>query len=385
MTPRHRMSLIAGTATLLATAPLATVFDQWTWAIDAVFAVAAVVGTAMLARQLRAPLWAQIMGMLAALTIMITWFFGAGTAFLGTFPTGATLRHWVDLVNSAGSDIRGLAVPVPDRQGLLFLAAAGVGVVAIVIDVCVVGLCRPALAGMAMLPLYSIPVMVHGDSVLFLTFVIAASGYLWLLASDNVERVRRFGRRFTGDGRDVDAFEPSPLAAAGRRLALVGVLAAVLLPVAVPGMTGGLVDRFGAGNGAGGSGGSGGNGTSASLLALISGQLNLKQTFVMVKVSTPDPTPYYLRFGVADQLTAQGFANHTTRGGQPITGTLPDPTLDLAGVHAEPVPRLGRDRELRHGAAAHLHRPGTDPEARQQVGVRPGRPARLRQPRLVEG
>ena len=63
----------------------------------------------------------------------------------------------------------------------------------------------------------------------------APLGFLWLLVTDNVDRVRRFGRRFTGDGRDVDVWEPSPLAAAGRRLAVVGVLVAVLLPLAVPG------------------------------------------------------------------------------------------------------------------------------------------------------
>jgi len=332
MTPRHRLSLVAGGATLLATAPLATVFDQWTWAIDVILAVGAVVGAAMLARQLRAPVWAQVLAMLAALTVMVTWLFGAGTAFLGTVPSGRTLRHWADLATSAGSDIRDLAVPVPDRQSLLFLACAGVGLVAIVIDVCAVGLRRPALAGMAMLPLYSIPVMVRSDSVMFLSFIVAASGYLWLLATDNVDRVRRFGRRFTGDGRDVDAWEPSPLAAAGRRLAVAGVLAAVLLPVAIPGMTGGLLDRFGTGAGGGDGAGSGSGGAAVSLFATLSGQLNLKQTFVMVKVTNSDPNPYYLRFGVADQVTAQGFRNHTARGGIPAGGDLPDPTISRPGV-----------------------------------------------------
>ena len=57
--------------------------------------------------------------------------------------------------------------------------------------------------------------------------MVGAVGFLWLLVTDNVDRVRRFGRRFTGDGRDVDVWEPSPLAAAGRRLAVVGVLVAV--------------------------------------------------------------------------------------------------------------------------------------------------------------
>ena len=44
-----------------------------------------------------------------------------------------------------------------------------------------------------------------------LPFGFAAAGYLWLLVTDSVDRVRRFGRRFTGEGRDVDLWEPSPL------------------------------------------------------------------------------------------------------------------------------------------------------------------------------
>ncbi len=334
MNPRHRTSLVAAAATLLATAPLATVFDKWTWAFDVVFAVAAVYGAGMLARQFRAPLWGQLLSEFAALTIMVTWFFGGGTALGGTLPTGATLRHWGTLLSTAGQDMRDLAVPVPDRQSLLFLAMAGVGVVAIVIDLCVVGLRRPALAGMAMLPLYSIPVMVHTDSVMFLTFVVSATGYLWLLGTDNVERVRRFGRRFTGDGRDVDMWEPSPLAAAGRRLAVVGVLVAVLLPVAVPGLGSGLLGRFGIGVGGDGDGfgSGGGNGNTVSLFAALSGQLNLSQSFVMVKVTTTDPNPYYLRFGTADQVTPDGFGTRPVRSGQSVNGGLPDPAINVAGV-----------------------------------------------------
>jgi hypothetical protein len=120
-----------------------------------------------------------------------------------------------------------------------------------VVDLVAVGLRRPALAGFPMLAMYWIPVLVHPDSVSFIPFAVGAVGFLWLLVTDNVDRVRRFGRRFTGEGRDVDLWEPSPLAAAGRRLAVVGVVFAIVLPLAIPGMTNGLLDRFGGGGGAG--------------------------------------------------------------------------------------------------------------------------------------
>ncbi|HET8682471.1 MAG TPA: transglutaminaseTgpA domain-containing protein, partial [Micromonosporaceae bacterium] len=150
-----------------------------------------------------------------------------------------------------------------------------------------------------------------------------AIGFLWLLVSDNVDRVRRFGRRFTGDGRDVDLWEPSPLAAAGRRLAAVGVVAAIALPVAVPGMTTGLLDRFGpAGNGSGMGTGPGGN--HVNLWALLQGELNRDDEFVMVEVRSADTNPGYLRFGVADVLSPDGFRNRMPSL-RSSASNLPDP------------------------------------------------------------
>src|SRR5262249_57551192 len=100
----------------------------------------------------------------------------------------------------AGQDRRSYGVPVPDRDGLLFVTVLGIGSVAIAVDLLTVVARRPALAGLPMLAIYSVPVAVYVDSVPVLPFIIGACGFLWLLVSDNVDRVRRFGRRFTGDG-----------------------------------------------------------------------------------------------------------------------------------------------------------------------------------------
>jgi len=87
----------------------------------------------------------------------------------------------------------------------------------------------------------------------FIYFAISAAGYLWLLVTDNVDRVRLFGRRFTGEGKGVDMWEPSPLAAVGRRIAVGCVALAILLPVVTPGFNTALVGVLGtvAGNGDG--------------------------------------------------------------------------------------------------------------------------------------
>ncbi|MET7394228.1 transglutaminaseTgpA domain-containing protein, partial [Dactylosporangium sp. NPDC005572] len=134
-----------------------------------------------------------------------------------------------------------------------------------------------------------------------------------------------FGRRFTGDGRDVDLWEPSPLAVAGLRLGTVGVIAAVLVPLIPFAMPAGLLDRFGTGAG----GGQGGNGRSVSMLALLEGQLNRDKAFEMVKVTNVnDKNPFYLRFNVLEQLTNQGFNARPITDGKPVGSDLAGPSWD---------------------------------------------------------
>jgi transglutaminase-like putative cysteine protease len=335
MTARRHMGLVAALATLLAAAPLTTVFEMWTWFIQCLIAVTFVAAAATLARSVRGPLWAQLLAMMAALLLALTWMFPSGRELFAILPSTGTLEHFGALANEAVNDMRQYAVPVPDSDGLLFVTVLGIGAVAILVDFVAVGLRRPALAGLPMLAIYSVPVAVYAESVPFLPFIAGALGFLWLLVADKIDNVRRFGRRFTGDGRDVDVWEPSPLAAAGRRLAAVGVALAVLLPVAVPGMTTGLLDRFnsGVGEGAGLGQGTGRPGR-VNLFAALQGQLRQTERTEMVRVRTDDPSPFYLKFAVADQVLEDGVRGRNPRG-QPVQ-TLPAPPQDPpAGVTHE--------------------------------------------------
>ncbi|WDZ84353.1 transglutaminase TgpA family protein [Micromonospora cathayae] len=336
MIANRGLGLVAAVATLLAAAPLSAIFQRWTWLVQATIAVAVVAGVAALLRMVRAPLWGQVLGMVAGLLLALTWMFPSGGELAAVLPTPATIAHFGELTSGSVQDMRSYGVKVPDTDPLLFITVLGVGSVAVVVDVLAVGLRRPALAGLPMLAIYSVPVAVYVDSVPPVPFVIGAAGYLWLLVSDNIDRVRRFGRRFTGDGRDVDVWESSPLASAGRRLAVVGVVAAVLLPLAVPGMTGGLLDRLqsSGGTGSGGNGIGGGPGR-VDLFAGLKGQLNQNEVADLVKVTTNEPDPFYLRFGVADVLRENGFG---VRGpaGRSVTRDLPDPTEGIpAGVRQQ--------------------------------------------------
>ncbi|WP_433829315.1 transglutaminase TgpA family protein [Actinoplanes sp. CA-015351] len=331
MTGRRRLGLIAAAATLLAAAPLSSIFDSWTWLFQSILTVVLIAGAAVAARTLRFPTWAQTVAMIFALALALTWIFPSGKELL--IPQPATLTHFADLIRQAGEDTRSYGVPVPDRDGLLFVAVLGIGAVAIVVDLLTAVFRRPALAGLPMLAIYSIPVAVYLDSVPVFPFIIGATGYMWLLVADNVDRVRRFGRRFTGDGRDVDVWEPSPLASAGRRLGMVGVLVAVLLPLAVPTVSGGLLTRLTqSGSGIGLGPGGTGNGQ-INLFAALSGQLTQNATINIIKVRTNEREPFYLRFGVADVLNADGVGNTAPRG-NPMSEGLPDPSTQASSDRA---------------------------------------------------
>jgi transglutaminase-like putative cysteine protease len=326
MNQRKHLTLVAAGAALLGALPLATVFARWTWLIDAFLIVAALCGTALLVRSLRAPSWVPTVAMGGVGLIVLTWLFPSGSEIFGIIPSTATFTHFNDLLRTAGTEMSEFSVPVDDRVGFLFLTTLGVGGVAVVIDLFAVVLRRPALAGLPMLAIYSVPVAVEDGSVNLIPFALGAAGFLWLLVTDNVDRVRRFGRRFTGDGRDVDLWEPSPLAAAGQRLGLIGIVIAIMLPLAVPGMTTGLLARFGRGNGVGVTGG-GVSGRSVSFSAVLSGELTRDHPIEMLKVTNVnDPSPFYLRFGVADELRTDGFFNRPLAPGQPVNSGIPTPT-----------------------------------------------------------
>jgi transglutaminase-like putative cysteine protease len=336
VTGRRRLGLVAAAATLLAAAPLSVIFDTWTWLLQCLLAVGLIAGAAVLTRTLRFPTWAQALGMVVVLLLTLTWMFPSGDELLSLIPSPATFEHFGALFSDAGNDTRSYGVPVPDREGLLFIAVLGIGAVTIAVDLLTVVARRPALAGLPMLAIYSVPVAVYVDSVPVLPFIVGATGFLWLLVADNVDRVRRFGRRFTGDGRDVDVWEPSPLAAAGRRLAVIGVATAVLLPLIVPGLNTGLLNsltQVGTGTGPGGSG-SGGTGR-INLFASLSGQLSQTNVTNYVRVTTNEPEPFYLRFGVADVLTADGFSNRTPSGRPLSRGGLEDPRENGATSSAQ--------------------------------------------------
>ncbi len=319
MNQRHRIALVAGAATLLSSTALASVYQSAEWGLYIIdspnwffyvaFAIAAVVGGASGFRTLNAPAWAQPLGGLLALLLYVTVVFGDG--FLGIIPTPASFGVLADQINVALSEIGELSAPVPVHRGLLLLGVLGVGVVAATVDFLAVAMRRAALAGLPLLALYAVPVTIERDGgVRVSTFMFGAAGYLWLLASEHIGRVQRWGRPFRARSQD-ELWATTPLGTTGRWLGLAGIGVAVLVPamfvqLIAPNFTGeGL---FGSGRGFG-SGNGGKSVSTINPMTSLHGQLTQEKEVEALRLRTNDRQRFYLRTATLDQFDRTGWVH----------------------------------------------------------------------------
>lgn len=300
---RHATMVAAATLALTLT-PLLGVFEGLGWTFPVLLAITIIAVTGSLVRAAGRGQGLQTLAMAAALLVVLTAGFGGGTGFVFVIPTPATFAHWAQLAGSGVADIVVNTPPVAPEGGILFLTVVGVGVVAILHDMFVVGLRTPALAGLTLLTMYLVPVSVAPEATAWFWFILPAVAYLWILADDNLRRVSAFGHRFTGAGQLVGQGFPSPMARTARWSAVAFIAATLTILTVVPVNTSGLVDRV--------AGGFGGEGDAYGLgdvnpWAQLSGSLNRPEAVDVLRVTTTDPNPRYLRMHVLDELNNGGF------------------------------------------------------------------------------
>ena len=135
MSARERMTLAAATAALLAGTALLPLFEDRSWVWRAVGAVVTVAFVGLVCRRLAVPAVLQPALGLAGLGFYLCEAFARGTMRLGLVPTGRTLNALSALVASGRVDIARYGPPVPAHLGLVLLASAGIGAVALLVDV----------------------------------------------------------------------------------------------------------------------------------------------------------------------------------------------------------------------------------------------------------
>ena len=314
VTADHWTPVLAALATLLTLWSISPVVDGSEWWNPSLLMIGLVLGVGAGLRWLRAPAVAIAPLQLAAGVLGLTAVYAGGEAVLGLLPGSDAIAALARAVADGLDTIRRYQAPVPVGDGISLLIAAGVLVVAVLVDLIAVTVRAPAAAGLPLLALYCVPAAVLPDGLSARYFVAAALGWLVLLAHDASARVLRWGRllpRWGGAGggsHQSVAADTGALAATGRRLGVVAVAAAVLVPALAPGLSEGLLTR----------GGSGGGDDRLGSVTVINPVLTLRDNLTprrdveVLRYTTAQPDVAPLRILTADNFDGDTWKPATT-------------------------------------------------------------------------
>lgn len=171
-----------------------TVLSDFGWWFSIGGTVGVVLGAAALARALSARRWLPTLVAVLALVGILTLFFARGTAFLFVVPTRDSLRGLVALAQEGGASIAGQSIPAEATLGVVFLLCVGSGALAVVADVIAIRWRRPALAGVPLAAILSIPTIIGSHLADVFIFVVAA--VCWLVLLRVVDSLRQSATAF---------------------------------------------------------------------------------------------------------------------------------------------------------------------------------------------
>lgn len=214
---------------------------SWWWWMMTLVAALVLVSAGLLSRAgLRRRL--VPVGSLAVLLLSLTLFFGGGTGLLWLIPMPKTVGVFLSLVATGTESIAQQSVPAQVTAGILFLMAAGAGLIALLMYVLAVTLRAPALAGIPVLVPLLVPGAIESGPANFVVLVLTAIAYLVLLRVD-VRRRRSLDALKSAEGGAARIFvssmrrQPAP----GWSTVAVGaaaIVAALVISAVTPGLNG---------------------------------------------------------------------------------------------------------------------------------------------------
>ena len=301
------VSLVAGLATwvtLLAWSPFSERPSTFLVPLLGVCLLVAVSGALLRSLRLNALVVLLVQAVVVGLVLHHAWASGRG-AVGDWLPTPSSLREVGDVMAAAVDASQSYPAPVPKNvttfAPLLVLAGAGT---ALLVDFIACGLRRAPVAGLPLLAVYTAPVSILDGGVSWLKFALAGLCFLFLLTCQEESRLAHWGQQLTGSGRVFDTQQTRVSSRAvwtsARKIGLTATGLAVVVPVLVPTMSLGLFD------GAGSGGGNDGNSVSLEN-PIVDMRRDLTQgpDVDVVRVTTDDPEPTYLRTTVLDQFDGE--------------------------------------------------------------------------------
>ncbi|MCL6673423.1 MULTISPECIES: transglutaminase TgpA family protein [Streptomyces] len=326
MSGRARLALCAWAATLMASCALLPLVTPATWILQAalMLGVQSGVGAATRRVPLARPLTVAAQALVTLL--MLTLVFARQQAFLGIVPGPEAFRHFAELLQQGGDDIARYAIPAPlESHGIRLMLLGGVMIIGLAVDTLAVTFRSAAPAGLPLLALYSVAAGLSDGGTDWLWFLVAAAGYLMLLLAEGRDRLSQWGRVFGGAPRTPGG-EPGAVAPVrtGRRIGVLALGLALVVPALLPSMSGGLLD--GAGTGVGAGNGSGGTISAVNPLVSLRDSLNVDEDRQVLSLKTNgDVADLYLRIVSLDDFdgsTWKPSKRHVTG----VPDKLPTPT-----------------------------------------------------------
>lgn len=303
--------------------------------ISAMFSAVVVVAGIGL-RALRAPTVLVVLGQALVLFELLLLRFGEDLK-LGLVPTADTFAG-IEAILRAGADIaQTYPAPAPESEGLLLMVVFAITLIGLLVDVIAVSLNRVPLAGLPLLALYTIPVAVLPDGVPFIAFIAGGAAYVAMLMADERDRLTHWGRLVS---RQVNPSDPtridtSGLNATGRRVSVIALIAAVVVPAFLPTLPASILD------GSGGSG-EGGNGSTLSFedpMVGLARSLNRDEKVDLMQL-TGDVRPEYIRLVALDNPTPGAWKARpltiNEESTTPLNVILPSPVGLSGEVRTEP-------------------------------------------------
>ncbi|PZT74621.1 MULTISPECIES: transglutaminase TgpA family protein [unclassified Streptomyces] len=320
MSGRGRLALGAFAATLMAACSMLPLVDPVGWLAQAAFLLALQSGVGVLGRRVPLPRPLTVAAQALAMVVLLTVVFVREQAVAGVLPGPQAVNRLSDLLTAGADDVGQYAIPAPATPGIRLMLVGGVLLVGLMVDALAVTFRSAAPAGLPLLALYSVAAGLSEGSAGRLWFVLAAGGYLLLLLAEGRDRLSQWGRVFAGAasrggssaGLDTSGGRALAPVRTGRRIGVLALGIALVVPAALPAFDGGLLA------GAGGGGGRGaGGGTISAVNPLVSLKDNLNQPedrqVMSYRTDASRPGDFYLRILALDQFNGNEWRASTRR------------------------------------------------------------------------
>ena len=194
---------------------------------------------------MRVPLFFIPIAAGAALLALITAQFCDNGTYI-FIPNSDSLNTLRDLLIAGQDNVNQYAPPVPVSTGLNCLIALSMGAVAGVVYLLTVNLRLPTWACIPVIALYVVPAFVVDGGAPLWAFVVVVVGCLILLATDQRIAVSLWGKPVASNRQAVDSAAASGLSWAAMRLGALSLVVAVVVSLALPGLSDSALNWFNA-------------------------------------------------------------------------------------------------------------------------------------------